>query len=140
MISLNYDKTYLTWRVREHPFIKYDEYQVYHGSDLPAYAIVALFEGKASISDLTSEDQYATSVLLDTIIKNYAEKVGDFVFLGNRKDPLAQNVFDQLKQFGFSAYNGANFVVRDLAQNNNEQIFDISNWHFNGLWTEGYSR
>ncbi len=139
LVSIKYDQKYLRWRVREHPLIKYNEYQAYQGDTLRAYALVALFEGVASISDLTSEDRYATSLLLDTILKDYAQKVGRFQFLGNPRDFLAQDVFGQLHHFGFSPYSNWNFVLRDLTRGKNEQIFDIRNWHINGLWTEGYS-
>ena len=106
---------------------------------LHAYALVAVFEGVASISELTSEDRYGTSLLLSTILKDYAKKVGRFYFLGNPKDFLAQDIFDQLHRFGFSLYSNWNFGLRDLTGRRNEQIFDIRNWHVNGLWTEGYS-
>lgn len=139
IISIKYDQKYLRWRVREHPFIKYDEYQVYCGTNLRAYAIVGLVEGIVSISDLTSEDRYATSLMLHTILKNYDKKAGEFRFLGNTKDFLAQDTFKQLRQFGFSVSGNLNFVLKDLTKGNNEQIFDIRNWHINGLWTEGYS-
>ena len=126
-------------RVWEHPFIEYDEYHVYQNKKLRAYAFVALFRGVASISDLTSEDPYATSLLLYTIIKDYAKKVGRFLFMGNSDDFLARNVFDQLRQFGFSLISTDNFHFRDLTGSDIKQIFEMGNWHINGLWTEGYS-
>ncbi len=142
IVSLKYDQKYLRWRVREHPFLKYDEYQVYQGGKLRAYAFVVLFQGFASISDILSEDRYATSLLLYAILKDYAKKAGRFRFLGNPRDSLAQDVFDQLHQFGFSVdekTSGSwNFTVKDLTGGKYEQIFDIRNWHITGLWTEGF--
>jgi len=142
IISLTYDEKYLRWRVREHPFLKYDEYQAYQGGKLRACAFVVLFQGFASISELLSEDRYATSLLLHTILKDYAKRAGRFRFLANPRDPLAQDVFDQLHQFGFSVDRKTseswNFVVKDLTGGKYKQVLDICNWHISGLCTEGF--
>lgn len=92
IIYIRLDREYLKWRVREHPFVKYDEYQVYQNRELCAYAFVAMFGGVAAVSDLTSEDTYATSILLKTIIKDYAKKAGRIQFLGNSEDLLAAHL------------------------------------------------
>ena len=142
IISLTYDQKYLRWRVREHPFLKYDEYQAYQDGKLRAYALVVLFQGSASISEFLSEDTYATSLLLYTILKDCAKKAGRFRFLGNPRDVLAQDVFDQLRQFGFSVDRKTseswNFVVKDLTGGKYKQVLDIRNWHLSGLCTEGF--
>jgi len=44
-----------------------------------------------------------------------------------------------LYKFKFSAGGAWNLVVRDLTKGKNKEIFDVRNWHINGLWTEGYS-
>jgi hypothetical protein len=141
-ITVKYDNKYLSWRVRDNPFLKYEEYQIYQGANLRAYAFVVLTNGIASISDLLSEDRYATSLLVHNILQAYAKKAGRFRFLANPKDPLAQEIFDQLYQFGFSVDRETskswNFVLRDLSAGRYEQIYDISNWHITGLWTEGF--
>ena len=142
IVSIKYDQRYLRWRVREHPLLKYDEYQVYQGAKLRAYAFVVLSHGIATISDLLSEDRHATSLLLYTILKDYVKKAGRFQFLGNLKDLLAQDLFDQLRQFGFSVDEKTGkywiFILRDLSGGKNKQFFDIRNWHVTGLWTEGF--
>lgn len=138
-IFIRYDNKYLKWRVREHPFIKYFEYQVYLHADLKAYAIVTLFKGITSISDLTSEDENATSFLLHKIIEDFSKKTAEFQFLINTQDILSLGVLRQLSGYGFSVGSSVNLVVRDLTKGDNKEIFDIRNWHINGLWTEGYS-
>ena len=138
-IFIRYDQKYLKCRAREHPFIKYTEYQVYSRADLKAYAIVAFVNGIISISDLTSEDEDATSFLLYTILEDFGKKAAEFHVLLNTQDILNQGVLKQLYKYGFSASGTSNLVVRDLTKGNNKEIFDIRNWHINGLWTEGYS-
>lgn len=138
-IFIRYDEEYLKWRVREHPFIKYVEYQVYGGNDLKAFAIVALIDGILSISDLTSEDDDATSILLYTIIEDYYKKAMEFCLLVNTQDTLNQGVLKQLPKFGFSARDPWNLIVRDLTNGDIKETVDIRNWHISGLWTEGYS-
>lgn len=138
-IFIKYDKEYLKWRVREHPFIKYIEYQVYSSNSLKAFAIVSLSNNILSISDLTSEDNNATGLLLNTILKDFNKKAIEFRILINTQDILNQDVLRQLFKFGFSAGNKWNFIVRNLIKDNNDDIFNIHNWHINGLWTEGYA-
>ena len=138
-IFIRYDQKYLKWSVREHPFIQYSEYQVYRHTDLKAYAIVGLANGIVAISDLTSEDENATSFLLYTILKDFKKKAAEFHFFINTQDVLNQGVLKQLYSYGFSSSGDQSLVVRDLSKGNNKEIFDIRNWHINGLWTEGYS-
>jgi hypothetical protein len=137
VICIKYDERFLSWRVRGHPFLKYDEYQVYEGGKMRAYAITTLFKGVVSISDILSEDGYATSVLLHTILRDY-RWAGRFRFMGNPKDYLAEGIFKELRRFGFSVAMKWNLVVKDLAGTGDERLFDIRNWHINGLWSEGY--
>jgi hypothetical protein len=61
-------------------------------------------------------------------------KAGHIRFVGNSED-----LFEQLRQFGFTPSYTWLFAVRDLTGGRLKQIFDVGNWHFNGLWTEGYS-
>ena len=137
VICIKYDERFLSWRVRGHPFLKYDEYQVYEGGKMRAYAITTLFKGVVSISDILSEDGYATSVLLHTILRDY-RGAGRFRFMGNPKDYLAEGIFKELRRFGFSVAMNWDLTVKDLAGTGDERLFDIRNWHINGLWSEGY--
>ena len=141
-IAIKYDQRFLDWRVRGNPLLKYDEYQVQQGGELRAYAFVTMSKGVAHISDILSEDKYATSLLLHTILIDHIGKAGQFQFMGNRKDVLAQDLFDQLNHFGFSVDEKTsklwNFGVVDLTHSAEERFFDIGNWHVTGLWTEGF--
>lgn len=139
LISLCYKKEYLDWRVRQNPFLRYDEFQVYDGSDLKAYAIVASGDGVVTISDITSEDPAATTLLIQNIINKHKRQTGEFRFLGNAKDILSQDIFNQLANYGFVIDKQWNLVLRDLTGGEYTQIFDIKNWHINALWTEGVS-
>jgi hypothetical protein len=139
-ILIKLDAKYLKWRVREHPFLKYDEYQVFQNGQLRAYAFVTIFNGSASISDLTSEDDYASCLLLVTIIKRYQKQVGHFNFLCNPKDSLAQDTLVQLIKLGFKVkLNPMELLYKDLREVKDKPAFEVQNWHINGLWTEGYS-
>lgn len=140
MISIRLDTKYLQWRIRRHPFLSYDEFQIYQNGSLRAYAFVTLFRGTASISDLTSEDDCATSVLLDAVVKKYGKKAGRFRFFGNPGDYLFERALTQLRQSGFRLPRGVgNFCVWDISKSGMGEILDMRNWHINGLWTEGYA-
>jgi len=139
LIYIRYDQEYFKWRVRENPSIQYTEYQVYNGNELKAFAIVALVRGILSISDLTSEDENAAALLLQTILHDFSKIAAEYHILINTQDILNQGVLKQLYKFKFSAGGTWNLVVRDLTKGKNKEIFDVRNWHINGLWTEGYS-
>jgi hypothetical protein len=139
LIALRLDHKYLNWRIREHPFFKYDEYQVYQGNQLRAYAFVTSSKARISITDLTSEDNNATLLLLHTILTNY-KQAGRFIFLYNPSDLVGQSVFAQLQRFGFrQSGNMGSLLLAFLTLAKSEFILDMRNWHINGLWTEGYA-
>jgi len=137
MVYIKPDKKYLSWRVRRHPFFKYDEYQVLQDTELRAYAFVVSSQGTAHISDFLSEDSFATSLLLQTILKDYRKQVARFQLLGNQRDLIAQDLYEQLHRFGFRSFSWI-LSIGDLTEGKHKHIFDMRNWHITGLWTEGY--
>ena len=138
VVWIKYDETYLSWRIRGHPFLRYDEYQVRQEGVLRAYAFATEYEGEVCISDLLSENGYATSLLLSRIIEDHATKVGRFRFLGNPMDGLSQDLFAQLSQFGFSPSMKWHITMKDRVGDMGLAFYDVRNWHVNGLWTEGF--
>jgi len=138
MITLPYDERFLAWRIRRHPFFNYREYQVMHGKELRAYAFVVLNQGTLYISDLTSEDNHSTHILLYKILKDYFKYTEKFIIKVNPTDVLAQGEIMVLKKLGFIPCQTENLVLRLLSDENLEVFKTISNWHINGLWTEGY--
>jgi hypothetical protein len=137
-IWIKYDSNFLNWRMRQHPFKKYDEYQVYQGDMLLAYAFTTEQEGEVCISDLLSEDKHATSLLLSTILDEYANRAVRYRFLGNPMDRLSLDLFRQLPLFGFSLAMKWNLTIWDNKAALGTEFFKINNWHVNGLWTEGF--
>jgi len=138
-ITLIYNKEYLDWRVRSNPFIQYKEFQAYNGKEMHAYAIVTESDKILTISDLTSQNTHAALFLLNNIIKEHQNGAGDYRFLVNPKDSLSRDLIGHLASFGFKNSQRWNLVVRDLSNGMYPQLFNISNWHINGLWTEGAS-
>jgi GNAT superfamily N-acetyltransferase len=139
VICIKYDRGFISWRVRNHPLFKYDEYQVCQAGQLRAYAFVCLFEGQVSISDLLSEDKHATSLLLSTIIESYQRQAGRFWFMANPMDYLYAGLFDQLREFGFSLAGKWLMKIKDIAGGKDVGFYDVRNWHVTGLWTEGFA-
>jgi hypothetical protein len=138
VIWIKYDDKYLDWRIRQHPFNEYNEYQVYKGDVLKAYAFTTEHQGEVCLSDLLSEDPHATSVLLSTFLSDYTDRAGQYRFMGNPVDQLSIDLFRQLPQFGFSLAMKWNLTVRDRKAALGTEFFQIRNWHVNGLWTEGF--
>jgi GNAT superfamily N-acetyltransferase len=142
VIRLKYDETYLSWRVREHPLLEYQEYQVYQGDNLLSCAFIVLTRGVLYISDILSRDTHGTRILIHAILNDYRTRAGEFRCLVNTKDPLAQDAIAQLRQCGFSSDKKTsktwNFMVRDLKGDEDDKMLDISNWHLTDLWTEGF--
>jgi hypothetical protein len=139
VIRTHYDREYLSWRVRSHPFVHYDEYQVTRDSQLLAYAFVALSGGQATISDLLSDDRHATRLLLAAITRDNCRRAGLIRFMGNPKDRMLTDVFAELRRFGFRVAMKWDIMVSDLSANVDvKQFYDIRNWHITGLWGEGF--
>jgi hypothetical protein len=138
VIWIKYDNRFLDWRVRGNPFINYDEYQAYQHGRLSAYAFVTPSKGEACISDVLSEDEHATSLLLSRIIEEYSMRVSRFRFMGNPLDLLSRDLFRQLPRFGFSRSMRWILSMGDLVGGASKEFYDIDNWHINGLWTEGF--
>ena len=137
-IFLNYNEQFFSWRIWHHPFIQYNELQVYVGSDLVGNAVVATHNNSATISSLAAVDPGATSVLLDAIINRFGGKVIRLQYFGNLDDKVSDNVIKQLVNYGFSSYGSSHLVVRDLSAGSYPQIHDICSWQVNGLFTEGF--
>lgn len=138
VVWLKYDDRFINWRIREHPFLRYTEYQALQDGVLRGYAFVTCHDGEACISDLTSEDPHATSLLLTAIVQDNAETVGRFRFMGNPRDLMAEDLFEQLPEFGFSLSMKWHITAGDRERNMGKEFYQIRNWHINGLWTEGF--
>jgi len=139
LISLAYDEDFIKWRIGNHPFLKYRQYRVAEGARLKAYAFVAEKEGKARIGDLTSEDKQSALVLLDRITRDYSNNVASILIPLNPWDVSARETMEALRQFSFSPMPPGSFVLRSLSKKKQyEDLSDASNWHINGLWTDGY--
>jgi hypothetical protein len=132
------DEKYVNWRIRKHPFLKYREYQVVKDGVLQAYAFI-VFKSGVSISDIASENQYATSLLLYQIIKDYSKKTHQFTIMLNPEYARRQNTINIINQFGFYPISTSKLVVRNLSGGNKAEIDELANWNITGIWTEGYS-
>lgn len=134
------DSKYIDWRIRRHPFLKYQEYQVLKNGILQAYAFVGLGEEAVSISDLFSGDEHATSILLHRIIKDNIIKSGQFKIFLNSHYVAGKNTIKICNKFGFYPLQStSNLVVRDISGNKHEEISKVERWNITGIWTEGYS-
>jgi GNAT superfamily N-acetyltransferase len=139
LISLAYDEDFIKWRIRNHPFLQYRQYQVVEQGRLKAYAFVAEKAGKARIGDLTSEDKLSALMLLNRITRDYSNYVASILIPLNPWDVLAQETIDALRQFSFTPMPPENFVLRSLSKKKQyEDLSNAPNWHINGLWTDGY--
>jgi GNAT superfamily N-acetyltransferase len=133
------DSKYIDWRIRKHPFLKYQEYQVLKKGILQAYAFVVFCKKTISVSDLASADEHATSLLLHRIIKDNFKRTGIFNVMINPQCTIGQNMIQLLQKFGFCPYSTSNLVVRDLSGKKHEESTNMKKWNITGLWTEGYS-
>jgi hypothetical protein len=141
LIHIDLDEQYLRWRVYGHPIFKYKTYFVYEDDCLTAYAIVNSHDKRmAYLVDFTFESVNAARFLLQQILRELQTQ--DFravTFWANRTNPVAQQTFLLLRRFGFlERKTTMHFVLRNLAVDDEENLFEVANWYMNGLWTEGY--
>jgi len=139
IISVDMDERYLQWRVREHPFLKYDEYGVYYRDRLVAYAVSTNHAGRVSISDLHSTNGKATTLLLLRILRDNYFMTGRFAIYLNPQFVLGQETLAILREIAFSRHSQTNLVVRCLNPDLEKMLHDTSRWNITGLWTEGYT-
>jgi len=137
-VSLVLDDAYMTWRMREHPFFHYQDYQVRQGGALTAYAFVVENENTLYVSDWASLDDKSTRLLISRIVQAYQNKVAHFNMISNsaQMDVLTMEI---LRKLGFRRHSGTNLVVKDLTGNLTETVQHPERWDFSGLWTEGYT-
>ena len=139
LISMDCDEPYLTWRIQKHPRLHYHHYQVTGDGALLAYAFAVRVNGTVSISDMASSAGSAGRLLLGAIIRDHAGQAGQFTALVNPECAVGQNNLQCLRDCGFSPQGTWNLVLRDLSDGKHPQIWDATNWHVTGLWTEGYT-
>lgn len=135
IIIIDYNNSFLNWRIRQHPFLRYEEYQVLKGRNLIAYAIVMLNQNKLFISDIASLDSTATLILINKLHNNYYKKVGNFVVKLNKLNPLSNAIISNLTSFGFKKTYCDNFIIKNLTDKMPDSLNEIENWYLTGLWT-----
>lgn len=141
LIHIHLDEKYLRWRLYNHPVFEYRTYFVYEGDLLVAYAFVNTHNRRmAYLTDFTFESVDAGKFLLQRVLDEMcAEDVGAATFWGNKRNPVIRRTFGLLRRFGFVQRKTPNhFVIRNLSFGDEEGLLDMTHWHMNGLWTEGY--
>ena len=120
---------------------KYQIRNLYGTSNkLEAYCYLTITRNnEAYLSDYTFEDQTGM-VLLEEIIDTIRKRgIASIYFIGNIRNDLAQKTFKLLKKNGFVKRRFSPFVLKSVFYNDESYLYDIKNWHINGLWTEGYT-
>jgi GNAT superfamily N-acetyltransferase len=141
LIHIHLDERYLRWRIYNHPIFKYRTYFVYEGDLLKAYAFVNMHDNRmAYLTDLTFESLGAGKFLLQSILREMnTAGTGAVMFFGNKAHNGISRTFKLLRRFGFMHIEApVQFVLRNLSVDDEESLFDITNWYMNGLWTEGF--
>lgn len=139
LIGIDFDDAYVGWRLRNHPFRTYEDYQVRDREGLRGYAWVSLLDGTLSISELCAESEEATALLVREIIGDYSRRSGQFMVMLNAESCMTPQTAPVLNQLGFASRNAIPFINQDLSGGQFPEINDLANWNFSGLWTEGYA-
>ena len=139
MITPYMDERFIHWRMRNHPFLKYDAYQILTNNSLIAYAMTVLSHDMLSISDFGSLDAHALRLLLNTIIKDHRKNVGQFTILLNPAYLEKLNQLTVFKNAKFKMSSLDYLVTKDLTGHWQTIISQPDNWNLSGIWTEGFT-
>lgn len=137
LITLNFSDSFLNWRVRNHPSLKYREYQIRRLDRLLAYAVVVMSDGRLWICDLTSEATEPMNYLINFILSKYLAKVAQFCMFLNSHSPPGKMAAEVLTGVGFRWQGSSPFVLRSLCGDLDDSLHDMARWHLNGLWSDG---
>lgn len=146
LIAIHMNAEFFEQRITNNPFIDYVFGSISDAQgQMLGYYILAAKPGAQSayLSDVTALSKEVKQQLISqAIIKAKAlEGCRTLKLFGNRLNPLMQETFDLLDQFGTRKMDsGMYLVVKPLS---NEQVaakHNFDNWYINGLWTEGITQ
>jgi len=138
LIYIDQNASYFNWRILRSPHpIK--TYFLYERNELKAYLYLKVCDKYCEITDFTFvEKAYGKNLLLFVSKEILTRNYGFVYYTGNNSNRLSRKVFDLLFTFGFLKINGPNhFVLRNFTFTDVKELFEIRNWYFNDLWSEG---
>lgn len=142
LIHIEFNETYVRWRITEHPFIRYSTFSIYEGDTLRGFAVVnGQNKQFAYLADLVFDDDSAGVTLLSSIVDDLRKRhYLSLNYLGNMTNPVNARTLAVLRMF--SAVETPNpkmaFALMALSDAAPRDLYDVSRWHMSGLWTEGY--
>jgi hypothetical protein len=142
LITIHMNEQYLSWRIFNNPFIKYESYYLYEGNDLRAYAFVNVQNRFcAYLTDFTFEHWKPGQKLLSRILIDLAtNKFAMVAFWANRANSILRGTISLLRSNGFvSKKEPMDFIMRNLVVAKTDALLNPEDWYINGLWTEGSS-
>ncbi|HHY20836.1 MAG TPA: hypothetical protein GX525_02915 [Bacilli bacterium] len=138
LIHLHYDEEFMSWRIDNSP-VPIKQYFVYKGDQLCGYMFIAVNSNDLTIIDLTFETNVAAYLLVKEMMKLVLKlKPGLIMYYGNKENELGLKSFNILSKHGFIKLKGLNnFTLKVVEYQNEAMLYDINNWHLNGVWLEG---
>lgn len=141
LIYIDMNEEYIDWRVKRNPAVKYNQAFFYRNEELAGYVIYSMNTGRLNIADVCyGTDKEVLKYILRHILNIHPECT-ILTYWGNSKCFVSKDVFALLECIGGKTSQDAdrNFVFQKYnPEISLEQLENLSNWHINGLWTEGF--
>ncbi len=142
LIYIEQSEKYISWRIYDNPNVKYKTFFLYQDNLLKGYCYLGDYKRNiCTLTDFTFEDLEAGIYLLRYILnETRKEDYALIYYMGNIQNPLIRDVFKLLKKFGFIHKKSASaFILKQISVGDKKIVYDIRNWYFSALWTEGYT-
>jgi len=142
LIHIHQDDGYVTWRLTNNPYNRYEPCYVYQENELKGYSYTATSRkgdrGIINLTDFTVENEDVGFFLLNHLHREWHEqKAGVVYFLGNMTNTLTRRNFAVLGRFGFLKRRGQMAFVYTGLYDYLGNGLDVENCYINDLWTEG---
>jgi len=137
-LSIYPNNTFYEWRVLKSPKNKWQLF-IYQNGEIAGCLIVTLHDGSAEILDFCFINTKVGKMLLQKFIEfSKGNNISIAFYTGNHTNYINKGIFSLLKKFGFLITNAPNtFVFKELNYTGNFDLFDITKWYINGMWSEG---
>lgn len=143
LIYLVQDDRYVNWRIYENPNLDYKTIFIYEKNRLRGYCYYLIRSNRAFLVDITFDEPESGKFLLSHLVEKFkSEKVGLISYMGNVENPVIEDIFGLLSEYGFiknKTTTSEAFVLKNISIEDKSHLQDIKNWYLTRLWTEGYN-
>lgn len=148
LITINRDAAYMRWRIKDNPYYKHEILGLYYHNELVGYLVLgqAVNNLEMVVADLLVLPDHINlgmPILLQTAIGLSKDSKASHIVFGvmPSSNSYTQAVITNLMKSQFFRWIGTMpFILKDLSNDEHNNLMNVNNWYINTLMTEGISR